>query len=315
MIENFDWFCMATKKHLAGLPEDHHTLEQWRLLAAVIDAGGFAAAAEALGKSQSAVSYGVQQLQKALGIALLTVQGRRAVLTPEGEILLRRARHLLSESAALQRLATHLLQEHQAVIRLAVDMLYPLGWLFRALEVFSNEFPDTRVELVECVLSGGSEALLHREADLVVTARVPPGFFGEKLHSFELVLVAHPDHPLHRLQRPLSERDLKQHRQIVLRDSGLRQQVDSGWLGAEQRWTVSHLSTSIDALRRGLGFATVPRLQIAQELADGRLKPLPLETPGNGQREVTLYMAFADRDEASVAVRALAERLRAAGND
>jgi DNA-binding transcriptional LysR family regulator len=297
-------------KQLALPGEDRHTLEQWRLLVAVVDAGGFAAAAEALGKSQSAVSYGIQQLQKALAIPLLTVKGRKAVLTAEGEILLRRARHLLNESAALQRLATNLGQEHQPLLRLAVDMIFPVEWLFRALAKFSAEFPDTRIELFETVLSGGSEALLHREADIVLTGRVPPGFFGEHLYTFEFVLVAHPDHPLHQLNRPVSERDLKQHRQVVLRDSGLRQNVDSGWLGAEQRWTVSHLSTSINALTRGLGFATLPRSSIERELAEGSLKPLTLEIPGNGSREVALYMAFADRDEASVAVKALAKRLR-----
>ena len=42
------------------------TLEQWRLLAAVVDHGGFAQAAEQLQKSQSTVSHGVKQLQQAL---------------------------------------------------------------------------------------------------------------------------------------------------------------------------------------------------------------------------------------------------------
>ena len=37
------------------------TLEHWRLLAAVVDHGGFAQAAEQLHKSQSTVSHGVKQ--------------------------------------------------------------------------------------------------------------------------------------------------------------------------------------------------------------------------------------------------------------
>ena len=39
------------------------TLDQWRALVAVVDAGGYAQAAEALHKSQSAVTYAVQKLE------------------------------------------------------------------------------------------------------------------------------------------------------------------------------------------------------------------------------------------------------------
>jgi len=295
-------------------PDDkhsQHTLEQWRMLAAVVDNGGFAAAAEALDKSQSAVSYGIQRLQEAMGIALLTQQGRRAVLTAEGEILLRRARHLLEESDSLQRLAGNLLRNHEPLVRLAVDVAFPPAPLFTALATFSAAYPDTRIELLETVLSGANEALLRREADLVISGTVPPGFFGEPLYRTRFIHVAHPEHPLHQLGRPLTERDLAAHRQIVIRDSGLKQNVDSGWLGAEQRWTVSHLSTSIAALCNGLGFAAVPQEHIQNELAHGVLKPLPLSIQTGFAREAMLYMVLADRQEAGPAVQALAAQLRA----
>lgn len=294
---------------MAEKPEQP-TLEQWRMLAAVVDAGGFAQAAEMLGKSQSTVSHGVQRLQAALGIALLTQQGRRAVLTAEGETLLRRARHLLDEADGMQRLAGNLARGHEPLLRLAVDVIFPPELLFTALAAFSARYPDTRIELLETVLSGASEALLRREADLVVTGRVPPGFLGEPMYRCTFVHVAHPDHPLHRLGRALTESDLATHRQIVIRDSGLKQKVDAGWLGAEQRWTVSHLSTSIAALTSGLGFAAVPVDRIQRELATGLLKPLPLANAGPFAREVMLYLVSADRDRSGPAVTALAGALR-----
>ena len=52
------------------------------------------------------------------------------------------------------------------------------------------------------------------------------------------------------------------YRQIVVRDSGVKQSVDSGWLGAQQRWTVSHLATSVQAVARCMGFAWLPRQRI-----------------------------------------------------
>jgi DNA-binding transcriptional LysR family regulator len=47
------------------------TLEQWAVLAAVVDRGGFAQAANAIHRSQSAVSYAVARLQEELDVPLL----------------------------------------------------------------------------------------------------------------------------------------------------------------------------------------------------------------------------------------------------
>ena len=71
------------------------TLEQWRILQAVVDHGGYAQAAEQLNKSQSSLNHAVAKLQHQLGIQLLEVKGRKAYLTEQGEVLLRRSRHRL----------------------------------------------------------------------------------------------------------------------------------------------------------------------------------------------------------------------------
>src|ERR1700728_5064871 len=81
------------------------TPEQWVALANVVDLGGYATAAEALDRSQSAVSYQVTRLQEALGCRLLEVQGRRAVLTPQGEALLARARGFVGQWPQLEVVA------------------------------------------------------------------------------------------------------------------------------------------------------------------------------------------------------------------
>jgi DNA-binding transcriptional LysR family regulator len=53
-----------------GLPRV--TLEQWRCLVAVVDAGGYAQAALRLHKSQSSVTYAVQKLESLLGVEALS---------------------------------------------------------------------------------------------------------------------------------------------------------------------------------------------------------------------------------------------------
>ncbi len=77
------------------------SLEQWRALLAVVDTGGYAQAAAALHKSQSAVTYAVQKMESLLGVKIFEVIGRKARLTATGEVLYRRARSLLDEAGAL----------------------------------------------------------------------------------------------------------------------------------------------------------------------------------------------------------------------
>ncbi|WP_111657885.1 LysR family transcriptional regulator [Isoalcanivorax indicus] len=288
------------------MSEPRITLEQWRALLAVVDAGGYAPAAEALGKSQSAVSYAIQKLETTLDLRAFTLKGRKAALTPAGELLYRRARALLAEAEALEQAAAHLSLRHEAAIQVAVEALFPHWLMLDCLAELGDAFPDTRIELFETVLTGTDEALLERRVDLAIAGRIPPGFLGDHLMRVRFVPVAHPDHPLHQLNRLLDFNDLRRHRQLVVRDSGQRR-VDAGWLGAEQRWTVSHVSSSIQAACRGQGFAWYPEEKIRRELASGELKLLPLRE--GGERFADLYLVYGDRDYAGPATRRLGDIL------
>jgi DNA-binding transcriptional LysR family regulator len=98
---------------------------------------------------------------------------------------------------------------------------------------------------------------------------------------------------------------LRAHRQVVMRDTGSRREQDVGWLGAEQRWTVSHFASSIKLLKSGLVFAFIPQNWVQQELDRGELVQIQLQ-PGL-VRQMQTYLLFADRDVAGPATRELAQ--------
>ena len=135
------------------------TLDQWRTLQAVVDHGGFAQAAEALHRSQSSVSYTVARMQEQLGVPLLRIDGRKAVLTEAGNVLLRRSRHLVKQASQLEDLAHHMEQGWEAEVRVVVDAAYPSARLVRALSAFMPQSRGCRVRLREEVLSGVEEVL------------------------------------------------------------------------------------------------------------------------------------------------------------
>ena len=283
-------------------------LEHWRVLQAVVEYGGFAQAAERLHRSQSAISYAIARLQEQLGTTLLRPEGRRMVLTEAGTTLLRDATPLVEGLIKLETRATALEQGWEAEVRLAVDRVYPTRMLLCSLAGFAARCTQTRVQVHEVVMSGADDALLEGNVELAVAGRVPQGFLGDWLMDVEFIAVAHPDHPLHRLGRVLTIDDLKPHLQVVIRDSGKRAPRNEGWLGAEQRWTVSGGDTSIAIVSDGLAFAWLPRHSIQADLDDGRLKPLPLQS---GQiRRASLYLIFADPASAGPATHQLAECIR-----
>ena len=198
----------------------HTTLEQWRALIAVVDSGGYAQAAEALHKSQSAVTYAVKNLQQVLGVRAFEIQGRKAVLTPTGKLLYRRARALLDDAGGLERAARTLSAGWEAEIRVTVEDIFPTWLILQCFDRLATESPHTRIELVESVISGAEEALVQGRTDLAISPTIPAGFSGDPLMRVRFVPVAHPDHPLHRLGRDVTMHDLRAHRQVILRETG-----------------------------------------------------------------------------------------------
>jgi DNA-binding transcriptional LysR family regulator len=289
-------------------PAPRISLEQWRALQAVVDAGGYAQAAASLHKSQSAITYAVQKIEALLQVQLFEISGRKARLTGSGEVLYRRAKGLLEEAESLEGAGRHLAAGWESELRLAVELIFPTWLLLRCFELFARERPDTRIELYETVLSGTDEALIQRRVDLAICSLVPPGFMGDALMPIRFIAAAHPEHPLHQLKRELTAQDLRKYRQLVVRDSGSQRSRNAPWLGSGQRWTVSHKATQIHAATMGLGFAWFAQDTIRSELEHGLLKPLPLREGAEGL--VELYLVYADRDYAGPGAQLLAGILR-----
>lgn len=284
------------------------TLEQWRALQAVVEYGGFAQAAAQLYRSQSTISYAVTKLQQQLGVPLLRVDGRKAVLTEAGEVLVRQSRHLLKDILELEDLAHSLSLGREAEVHFVVDAAFPNTILMDALKDFAPQSGGTRVQLKEVVLSGADEALESGNADLLISGSVPADYLGDVIYLVEFLAVAHPQHALHQRGRGLTMKDLEREMQVVIRDSGARHSMDVGWLGAEHRWTVTSMETAVSAVAAGLGFAWLPRHFVQRRLDDGQLKLLPLK---EGQvYQATLYLIFGKPNNVGPATKQLASVLR-----
>ena len=252
------------------------TLEQWRILQAVVDAGGYAQAADLLNKSQSSLNHAVAKLQSQLGVELLEVIGRKAQLTPAGEVMLRRSRILTQQIEDLELLADNLDKGWEPEIRIATELAYPKPFLYQALQAFYPISRGSRVQIIDTVLTGTSEIITQKKADLMITGVVPKGYLSEPLYVTRFIPVVGCQHPLASIDS-LDQNELSQQLQIVIRDTAVKPQEHMGWLKAEQRWTVNNFHEAVDILQLGLGFCWLPDFVVNPQLETGQLCRLPLK--------------------------------------
>jgi DNA-binding transcriptional LysR family regulator len=247
------------------------TLEQWAILEKVVDLGSFARAADALHRSQSSVSYNLSLLQERLGVTLLIPQGRRAVLTPAGELLLNRVRPLLNAFSHVEMRAANLQDGMRTRLKLVVDSIFPRGRLFAILRKFQQAYPRIQVQLTEVLESTQQDAEVFTEADiLIVTRRQDINGRGEWLMNIDFVAVAHHEHPLFATAAPLTEDILSLYPLIRMADSR------ESSVTASDAWTFSTVDAAIEAVMSEVGYGWLPQAHIRSQLETGSLKVLPL---------------------------------------
>jgi DNA-binding transcriptional LysR family regulator len=284
------------------------TLEQWRIFQAVVEHGGYAQAAEKLNKSQSSLNHAIAKLQQTLGVALLEVRGRKAYLTEAGDMFLRRAKLMNQQMQELELLAHNIHLGWEAEVRLAVEIAHPRRPLNRALQSYYPLSRGTQLQMFDSVLSGTEEIIREQKADIVICGHVPKGFLGEPLAEVTFVPVCHPQHPLALGKGMITADELSQQLQIVIRDTAKHPKELSGWLKAEQRWTVTSLHEAIEILLTGMGFAWLPLHLIEGFIQRQQIYRLPLHE-GN-ERKIFTHLVLPAPDRLGLSAKCLLECLR-----
>lgn len=284
------------------------TLEQWRIFQAVVEHGGYAQAAEKLNKSQSSLNHAVTKLQQTLGIALLEVRGRKAYLTQAGQLFLRRAKLMNHQIQELESLARNIHLGWEAEIRIAVEMAHPRPLLLEALKAYYPQSRGTQLQMFHTVLSGTTEFIEERKADIVITGHVPTGYLSEPLSEVTLWPVCHQSHALAQQSELLSADELSQHLQLVMRDTAQNPKELTGWLRAEQRWTINTFDEAVAILQTGVGFAWLPQSMIEPLVRTGELHHIELRE--SSQRRFFTYLVLPTPDQLGPSAQCLVNCLR-----
>lgn len=245
------------------------TLEQWKTLHQIDQAGSIQAAAITLNKSHTTLIYAVRKLEEQLGIELVAVQGRRAVLTEHGKTLLRRAHSMLEQARELEMISQQLSSGIESQITIAIDHLCDPSWLYQPMQQFLATNSATSIQVVETSLSKTTEMVVTEQADIAIINLPITNYPAEAFGITTMVPVIASHHPL-ASKASLCLADLDTTCQIVVRDLGDRSanKRDVGWLKSRQRITVDNFDHAFRAVEQGVGFCRLPLHVVEQRRSD-----------------------------------------------
>jgi len=165
--------------------------EEMRVFGAVVDAGSFVGASDALEMSKAAVSRYVADLESRLGVRLLHRTTRKLSLTPEGEVFQMRCRELLGGVEEAEAEITSQISEASGLLRINVPFSFGLLHLAPLWVEFMAQHPKVTLDVT---LADRVVDLVEEGFDLAVRiARLPnSSLVSRQLTSTRMVLCASP---------------------------------------------------------------------------------------------------------------------------
>lgn len=136
---------------------------------AVVEAGGFSAAARKTGQSQSAVSKAMGSLEKRLGVALLHRSTRKVTLTDQGQRYYQRIKPLVDEIQVADSELTSSTLDVSGLVRIAAPSTFGRLHVLPMIPELLSQHPGLRVDLV---LSDAVRDMVEDRIDLAI--RVSP---------------------------------------------------------------------------------------------------------------------------------------------
>ncbi|MGX9219737.1 LysR family transcriptional regulator [Massilia varians] len=284
--------------------------EEMRVFAAVVEAGGFTAAAARLGMSKAAVSRHVAELEERLGVRLLHRTTRRLSTTAEGELFHARCRELLNRLEEAEAELGSGSTTAQGVARVNVPLSFGLMHLAPLWPRLLERHPGLELDVS---LSDRVVDLVDEGYDLAVRIGQLPAssLVSRKLASTRLVACAAPGY-LAAHGAPARPAELARHAVIgySLFASGDTWSF-SGPAGEETvkvqpRMRTNNGDTCRAAALAGQGIILQPSFMVGADLAEGRLVEL---MPGWRSIALGIYAVYPSRKFLAPKVRVIIDFL------
>lgn len=261
-------------------------LSPLRYMLAIIDQGGFHAAAKQLHRSQPAISMAVRDMEKQLGQPLFEKNNGKAMLTPFGRWCEPRFRELVSHHDRVSRNALAFAQQQRGRIDIAAVPSVASRLMPTLLAGFLKAYPGIDISLQDGHSERVNEMVLKGEVELGITSLWIPDDalrFEVLLHD-DIGVVCRDDHPLAQ-QDTLHWHMLKPYTLIRNGTSRLLVSSPAEELLGHSTLYISNMISLTAMLEAGIGVTTLPRLAFQEE--HEKLRFIPLSSP-RLEREIGL---------------------------
>jgi DNA-binding transcriptional LysR family regulator len=291
-------------------------LRAMRVFSRVIDAGGFAKAANALDIAPAVATRLVAELEEHLGARLINRTTRRLALTDVGEEYLERVRSILTEVEDAEAVAGIATAEARGRLCVLVPPGFAVHQLAKHLPRFRALHPKVSLELT---VMPSVEAPDENHDVTIIVQRARPiegAFIARRIAPAEVVLCATPEY-LDQHGRPKHPRDLADHdtlmpippseqRELSFKPAWGDGEPESVELKKLPPLMTTHSDTLYAAALAGLGIAGLPSF-----MAEDALMELALERvlPHWHLQTVTLFAAMPTRKHVPMRTRAFVDFL------
>ena len=150
------------------------TIQQLHYLATVANSPTWAAAAAELGVSPSALSQGLAELERRIGVTLFDRDGRRRVVAPGAEEVVAYAERVVAQTRELGRWAASVRTGSAGRLRVGMIDAAAVAHYPAALIRFRTERPDVDLRLTVGPSGTLLEQLRSADLDVVVVVDPPP---------------------------------------------------------------------------------------------------------------------------------------------
>ncbi len=235
-------------------------------------------AADSLAMSQSAASSALKELESQFSLSLFDRVGKRLQLNDLGRSLRPKVESLMAHGYELEGL----FQQERTLGEIKVGATMTIGnYMAVGLAAqFMEQHPETRVNLVVVNMSTVVQRVLNFELDVgLVEGEIQhPDLDIMPWHEDQLVVFAHPDHPLAQ-KRKLSDEDLLAAQWIVREPgSAMRQAFERSMHGLLPQLNIRLQLQHIEAIKRAveaqLGIGCLSNISLVEAFARGTLVPL-----------------------------------------
>lgn len=173
-------------------------LQDIRYFIAVVDSGGFRAAAKIVPVSQSAMSAALQRLEDELGAPLLLRTKKGVIPTRFGRAFLARARTIERESRKAREEIAQLRGHWEGTVAFATSPAFGIGIVPAVVKAFRERFPAIRLRCVDGLYPGTLSSLRDGALDFAIgpcdLGHIEQPFVAEPLLPADVVIVCCRDH-------------------------------------------------------------------------------------------------------------------------